>query len=188
MFRRGILLIFFWNCILIPLWSSAGWNLYGEISQGFPVFNSEEYEAYRVPTGVGIGFRVDEFFYGLNLGGLFTWNGYPPLANETSFEESWMITGLFSAGWLFPLLKDGDSFIGIGPTAAAGIYTREIIWNDSSMTQSRPLVRFSLDGVLITDNSLSVGTSICINGYLDNQPVWGMSISIQTGYRFGGGK
>ena len=185
MFLRRILLIFFWTGIILPLWASPVINLYGGISQGFTVFGGNEYDTYRAPTGVGIGIGLANFMQNFTLNGDFNWYGFPPKEDETSFGDSWMLTGLMAAGWMFPLLHDNGTFIGIGPSVAAGIYARSLIWNGYSTIQTKPLVQFSFDGVFRTEKSLYISSSFNLNGFMDEDPVWGISIDFSVGYSFG---
>lgn len=186
MFRRIYVLLFLGLTFLQQLSATANYDLVISVSQGFTAFKTEDFDTYRSPTGVGIGFRADGFWHSLNLGADFHWYGFPPLEGETSFENSWMITGTLNAGWMFGLLNDPETFLGFGPTVGAGFYNRSISYEGKDTVQLRPILRFSIDGKLRAGNSLVFGTSLNLTGFMDDQTVWGLSVDIDVGYSFGG--
>ncbi len=184
--RRTIFLISFFFTSLIPLFAQVNYDLFATVSQGFRTFGADEYDPYRAPMGIGIGFRTGNFWKSLNLGIDLTWSGFSPEENELSFEDSGMFTGLFSVGWMFSLLDDPTTSFTLGPIAGAGIYSRSISWDSGGVNQTRSLLMAGVECMLKTDNSMIFGTSLKLRGFMDNTPVWGLALDIHVGYRFGG--
>lgn len=184
--RRAILLISFVFTSFIPLSAQVNYDLLISVSQGFRTFGADEYDPYRAPLGLGIGFRTGNIWKSLNLGIDLTWSGFSPEENETSFKDSGMFTGLLSAGWMFPLIDDPKASLTLGPMIGAGIYRRSISWDSGDATRIRSLLTAGAECMLITDNSMIFGTSLKFRGFMDNKPAWGMALDVHVGYRFGG--
>lgn len=183
--RRSILLIFFIFTTLGVLSAQANYDLLISINQGFRVFESDEYNPYQAPEGIGFDFRIGDFWKSLNLGFNLTWSGFAPVEQDSSFKYSGMLSGMLSAAWMFTLIEDSTTTLTLGPIGGAGIYHRSISWDTDSATQVRALIMTGMECMLKTDSSMLLGTSFNIRGFMDVEPVWGFSVAIHVGYRFG---
>lgn len=183
--RRLVLLISFIFISRFPLSAQINHNLIFTVSQGFRTFDADGYDPYRAPLGIGIGYQAGNLWKSLVLGIDFTWSGFSPEENEASFENSMMYSGLVSAGWMYSLLDDPNTSLTLGPIVGFGLYQRSIPYEGRNLSQIRSLFMAGVEFLLTTDNSMIFGTSLKINGFLDNEPVWGMALEIHIGYRFG---
>lgn len=163
---------------------SVDWS--ASLSHGTNVLGGENYGIFRAPTGLGTSVTVGGFWKGLTAGIGVDWYGYPAAPDETSFDDSRMLTYQIRSGWAFNLLRHDDSGFYLFPALGLGFYSRKLVFEGAGTWQTRPMLSLILDSYLITDPELIFGLTTRFSGYFDEKPVWSFSFGLMIGYRFGG--